>query len=184
MLRILIAGVAGGFAMYVVMSLLHMSPIAQTGIRTLKGDDATIAALKDATGDKPGLYFFPKVDMRAKDAMAKSEAALKANPSGIVIYRRAGWPGMTPKMLIGEFVVELVQALIAAALLSATVIAGYWGRVGFVGGVGLVSAITTNASYHIWYAYPVHYTAANMGIEVAGFLGAGLVMAALLKPEA
>ena len=54
MLRILIAEVAGGFAMYVVMSLLHMSPIAQTGISTLQSDDATIAALKDATGDKPG----------------------------------------------------------------------------------------------------------------------------------
>ena len=56
--------------------------------------------------------------MRAKDAMAKSEAALKANTvRNRTSIRRAGWPGMTPKMLIGEFVVELVQALIAAALL-------------------------------------------------------------------
>lgn len=181
--RVILAGVVAGFAMYVVMSILHMSPIAQIGIRTLKSDDAAIAAIKDATGDKPGLYFFPKVDMKSKDAMAKSEAALKSNPSGIIVYRRAGWPGMAPRMLIGEFVVELIQSLIAAGLLSVTVIAGYWGRVGFVGAVGLVSAITTNASYHIWYAYPHNYTLANMGIEIVSFLAAGLVLAAMLKPK-
>jgi hypothetical protein len=59
----------------------------------------------------------------------------------------------------------------------------YWSRVGFVTLVGLVSAVTTNGSYWNWYPFPLSYTLANMGIELAGFFVAGLAIAALLKPQ-
>jgi hypothetical protein len=181
--RILVAGIAGGFAMYVLMSILHMSPVAQIGFSQMVDDGPALAALKEGTADKPGLYIYPTVDMSSKDAMAKAAADRKVKPSGIFVYQRAGAPGMTPKLLITEFLIEIVQSIIAAALLSVTAISLYWGRVGFVTGVGAVSAITTNVSYWNWYAFPANYTLANMGIEIAGFLAAGLAIAALLKPK-
>src|SRR5579863_7866706 len=84
--RIVLAGVLGGVAMFVVMSIFHMSPVAQIGFSMMKDDAAALSALQTATDNKPGLYIYPTVDMKAKDAMAKAEAARKTNPSGILIY--------------------------------------------------------------------------------------------------
>jgi hypothetical protein len=181
--RIVLAGVLGGLAMFVVMSIFHMSPVAQIGFSMMKDDAAALSALQTATDNKPGLYIYPTVDMKAKDAMATAEAARKTNPSGILIYQPPGSPGMIPKLLVTEFATEVVQALIAAMLLSMTAITVYGARVGFVVLVALVSTISTNISYWNWYAFPASYTLANMGIELASFLAAALVIAALVKPR-
>jgi len=82
-----------------------------------------------------------------------------------------------------EYAKELVQSLLVATLLSFALLATYWSRVGFVVAVGAISTMTTNLSYWNWYAFPTSYTLANMTIEVAGFLAAGLVIAALMKPQ-
>jgi len=184
MIRTLLAGIAGGIAMYVMMSILHMSPIAQIGFSQMKNDAPVLAALKTGTEDKPGLYIYPTVDMSSKDAMTKAAEVRKTNPSGIFIYERAGVAGMSVSQLVHEFLTELVQSILVAALLSFTAIAGYVGRVGFVTLAGVLSAVTTNVSYTIWYAFPLHYTVANMGIEIAGFLAAGLAIAAIVKTRA
>ena len=181
--RIILAGIAGGIAMFVMMSIAHMSLVAQVGFSQMANDKAAISALQTATANKPGLYIYPTVDMHSKDAMSKAEAVRKVMPSGILIYQPPGVPGMTPKLLGTEFATEIVQALIAALLLSFTVIASYVGRVGFVALVGAVSVVTTNISYWNWYAFPASYTLANMGIELASFLAAGFVIAAIVKPR-
>ena len=182
--RIIIAGIAGGIAMFVVMSIAHMSPVAQIGFSQMTDDGPALSALKTATGNKPGLYIYPSVDMTSGDAMARMDAAMKVNPSGILVYQPPGARnGITPKLLITEFVTEVVQALIAAALLSFVAAATYGARVGFVSLVGLVSAITTNISYWNWYAFPLSYTFANMGIEIVSFIAAGFAIAALVKPK-
>lgn len=182
--RIILAGVAGGFAMFVMMSILHMSPVAQIGFNQMSNDKQALAALQAATGNKAGLYIFPTVDMKAKDAMAQMDARMKVEPFGIMAYQPPGAKGGPQlKFLVGEFTKEIIQSLIVAVLLSLTVLAGYWSRVGFVTLVGLVSGITTNVSYWNWYAFPTSYTLANIGIELASFLAAGLAIAALVKPQ-
>ena len=182
--RIILAGVAGSIAMFVMMSILHLSPVAQIGFSQMTDDAPALDALQKATRNKSGLYIFPTVDMKAKDAMAQMDARMKVEPFGIMAYQPPGVRGGPQvKLLVGEFVKEIVQSLIAAVLLSLTVLAGYWSRVGFVALVGLVSGITTNVSYWNWYAFPTSYTLANIGIELASFLAAGLVIAALVKPQ-
>lgn len=182
--RIILAAIAGGFAMFVMMSIAHMSPVSQIGFSQMSDDGPVLAALQKATGNKTGLYIFPAVDMKAKDAMAKMDAATKVEPFGIMAYQPPGHMGISPKLLITEFLVEIAQSLIAATLLSFAMLTAYWSRVGFVALVGLVSAITTNISYWNWYAFPTSYTLANMGIELVGFIAAGLAIAALVKPKA
>lgn len=181
--RIILAGIAGGVAMFFMMSILHLSPVSETGISQMANDTPALEALKTATGNRTGLYLFPSVDMKQKDAMAKMEARMKVEPFGLVAYQPPGALGMTAQHLVSEFAKEIVQSILLALLVSFTLIATYWGRVGFVVLVGVVSTITTNASYWNWYAFPTSYTLANMFIEVASFLAAGLVIAALIKPR-
>lgn len=182
--RILLAGLAGGIAMFVAMSVAHMSPVAQIGFSQMANDAPVLSALQQATANKPGLYIYPTVDMQAKDAMAKAEAVRKVKPSGILIYQAPGAPGMTGALLATEFATEIVQSLLAAFLLSLTALGGYGARAGFVALAGIVSAITTNISYWNWYAFPTSYTLANMAIEIVSFAVAGLAIAAVLRPRA
>jgi len=181
--RIILAGIVGGIAMFVMMSIAHLSPVSQIGFSQMTNDGPALQALQKATGNKRGLYIFPAVDTKAKDFMAKMDAAMKVEPFGIMAYQPPGASGISAKLLITEFLVEVAQSLIAAVLLSFAVLAAYRSRVGFVMLVGLVSVITTNLSYWNWYAFPTSYTLANMGIELASFLAAALVIAAFVKPK-
>jgi hypothetical protein len=183
--RIILAGIAGGFAMFVMMSILHLSPVAQIGFSQMTNDTPALDALQKATGNKPGLYVFPTVDMKAKDAMAQMDARMKVEPFGIMAYQPPGSlpGGFQLKLLVREFANEIVQSILAATLLSFTLLATYWSRVGFVVAIGAVAAIATNVSYWNWYGFSTSYTLANIGIELASFLAAGLAIAALVKPQ-
>jgi hypothetical protein len=182
--RIILAGIAGSIAMFVMMSILHGSPIAQIGVSQMTNDTPALDALQKATNNKPGFYIFPAVDMKAKDAMAQMTARMKVEPFGIMAYQPPGAVGgFSPLLLVREYAKELVQSVLAATLLSFALLATYWSRVGFVVAIGVISTMTTNLSYWNWYAFPTNYTLANMTIEVASFLAAGLAIAALLKPR-
>jgi hypothetical protein len=86
--------------------------------------------------------------------------------------------------MIHEFLKQFAQALIAAFLLSLTVLVSYVSRVGFVLGIGVSAAIATNVSYWIWYGFPLNYTCAQIIMELVSALVAGLAIAAILKPRA
>src|ERR1700756_4137211 len=111
--KTLLAALIGGIVMYIFSSAFHMSPAGQVGVSQSKDDAAMIAAMKSATGDKAGMYHFPYTDMTQKDAMKTMTANLKASPSGVLLYHPAGDAGLSPSRLIGEFVVELIEVMLA-----------------------------------------------------------------------
>ena len=186
MVRILIAGLAGGIAMFVWTSIAHvMTPLGHMGISPIPNEEPVLAALAGSIGDKSGLYFFPWVDPNDPDAQKNYMAKAKTNPSGFIIYHPAGSTAdMTPATLLSEFAKETVQTLIAAFLLSLTVLASYLSRVGFVTLIGVSAGIATNVSNLIWYRYPLDYTLAFVTIEVVGALVAGLAIAAIIRTRA
>jgi len=96
--------------------------------------------------------------------------------------------GCTASILLaiaGANVWSLVaQTLIAAFLLSLTVIAAYVMRVVFVALISVSAALSTNVSYMIWYNFPADYTLGYMSIEIIGGIVAGLVIAWWLTPKA
>jgi hypothetical protein len=70
--------------------------------------------------------------------------------------------------------------MIAAILIAWASIAGYFSRIGFVTLFGIGAAITTNVSYWNWYGFPTNYSLAYGLIELAGFVVAGLAIAAIV----
>jgi hypothetical protein len=183
-MRIFLAGLAGAITMFVWTSVAHMAtPLASTGISQMDNEGALGTALQTATGNKAGFYIFPGADMKDPNAMAKADAAMKIHPSGLLIYHPPGATGITPVRLVAEFLTEFAEALIAAFLLAQTMLAAYAARAGFVTLLGVGAALTTNVSYWNWYGFPVSYTIAYASIEIIGYLVAGLVIAAILKPR-
>ena len=111
MLRILIAGLLGGLAMYVWSSLAHVvTPLGQMGIQTMKNEAAVTGPLKANLAGHPGLYMYP---------VAAEDGDNVAGPAGMIIYRDEV-TGMSPKTLGMEAGVELAEGVLAAFLLSVT----------------------------------------------------------------
>lgn len=184
-MKIIIAGILGGLAMFVWTSIAHVAlPLGQIGLSQIPNEAPVLAALRDSIGDRSGLFFYPWTDMHAPNAMAQAEANMKAHPSGLLIYHPPGAAGMTARMLIVEYVKEAVVSLIAAFLLAQTLVGAYAARVGFVALTGLAAGMTTNVSYWNWYGFPADYTVSAAAIEILGYFAAGLVIAAIVKPQA
>jgi hypothetical protein len=183
-MRIFLAGLLGGIAMFVWTSIAHMTPqISSVGISQIPNEAPVLAAMHDGIGAKPGLYLFPWVDPQDPKMMEKTAALTKTGPSGLLIYHPPGASTDVMAMLIGEFAKELAQALIAAFLLAFTPLAGYWCRVGFVTALGLFASLGTDTSYLIWYGFPLDYTLVYTAIGLIGAFAAGLVIALWMKPR-
>jgi len=181
-MRIVIAGIVGGIAMFVWTSIAHIAlPLGQVGLSQIPNEKLVVSAMQSSIGARTGLYFFPWTDMKSSDAMAQVEAKMKVSPSGLLIYHPPGASGMTAQMLIVEFVKEVVVSLIAAFLLAQAILVSYAARVGFVALTGLAAGLTTNVSYWNWYGFPGDYTVAYAAIDIIGYIVAGLAIAAILK---
>lgn len=187
-IRVLIAGILGAAAMFIWTSVAHVAlPLGQIGLNQMPDETAVLSAMQLSNGDRDGLYFFPWVDPKDPQMMEKSAAAMKVNPTGLLIYHPPGHGVIDMTVpLIEEFVKELAQASIAAFLVSMAAVATYFGRVGFVTLIGVSGTLTTNASYWIWYGFPLNYTLAAFVIDIAGAFAAGLAIAWWLgrKPAA
>lgn len=183
--RILLAGILGGIAMFVWTSIAHMAtPLGMVGIKLIPNEQPVISAMQASMGNERGFYFFPSMGVpmdaprsERNAAMAKYQSILDKNPSGILIYKPAGEKAMTMGQLGGEFGLELVEALLLAALLSMTALASFGSRLGFAFAVGIIAALSTNMSYFTWYGFPMNYTCAAMFTEVMKYVVAGSVIA-------
>ncbi|HXN46943.1 MAG TPA: hypothetical protein VN893_09915 [Bryobacteraceae bacterium] len=184
--RIVLAGALGGIAMFAWMSVAHLVlPLGAAGISQITNNEpALLADMHNTIGQEPGLYMFPSFGSTADHsaaAMQVYEQKLATNPSGLLIYHPPGAKAMTPGQLITEFLLELIEALLAVFLLARTRLGSYAARVGFVTVVGILAALPTNLSYWNWYGFPTTYTAAYMTSQILGFVAAGLVAAAMLR---
>ena len=176
--RILLGGVLGGLALFLWGGLSHMVlGLGNVGIQNIQSP--VYDAMKGAIA-QPGVYLFPESDMKGN-----IKDQYKGGPIGIVAYKPAGAGASMAGQLINETILNIIQALIAAFLLSLAVkLVRYPQRVGFVFVLGILSAIATNIEYWIWYSFPANYTTAAIVDKLVGFMVVGLVVAAFVKPAA
>jgi len=188
-MRILLAGILGGIAMFIWTSIAHMAlPLGEAGINEIPNESAVLSAMQSNMGDKTGLYIFPGLGVgknatreEKSEAMKQMQQRIAANPSGILMYHPPGRPFAFGKSLAVEFSTEVLQAILVIWLLVQTRIGSSGGRVGFVLIAGILAAITTNISYWNWYGFPGVYTASYILIEIVGFVLVGIVAALLLR---
>ena len=188
-MRILLAGILGGIAMFVWTSIAHMAlPLGEAGINEIPNESAVLSAMQGNIGDKTGLYIFPGLGVgknatreEKSEAMKQMQQRIAANPSGILMYHPPGRPFAFGKSLVVEFSTEVLQAILVVWLLAQTRIGSLGGRVGFVLIAGILAAITTNISYWNWYGFPGVYTASYILIEIVGFFLVGIGAALLLR---
>lgn len=179
--RILLAGVLGGFLMFVWGGLAHeVLGLGTVGLQYLPQQQMVMDTLKTSV-PQSGFYFFPQPDAAGKLPPEKA-----GGPYGIMVYHSTGAStGPASTQLVREGALNILLGLLASFLLSlAPGLTGYVSRVGFVIVTGLTVGLMTNVQYWNWYGFPLSYTLANIAIAVIGFLLIGIVAAALVKPAA
>ena len=177
-MRILLASLAAGIAMFVWSSFAHLAtPLGSLGISTLPNESVTVGNLASAIGDKAGLFLFPMPQS------AQPIASAATTPGGFLVFDPRAATTMQPRNLIIEFLTELTEGLLIAWLLAQTALSAYVARVGFVAAIGLTAAITTNIPYWNWYSFPSAYTLGYGFMEFVGYVAAGLVAPAILRPK-
>jgi hypothetical protein len=187
--RKLLAGVLGGIAFFAWSSIAHLATgLGQVGLSELPNEQAVVDSLKANVG-APGLYFFPGYGLGPNATHAQKMAAMKAlaprikaGPIGLMVYHPTGYDALSPRQMLIELGTNIIQVLIAVFLLGQTRIYSFAGRWGFITMAGILAAISTNISYWNWYGFPGDYTAAYISVIAIGFVCAGLVAAALVKP--
>ncbi len=186
--RMLLAGVLGGIALFLWGSLAHIIlEVGNVGIKEIPQEELVVSAMR-ANIHEPGFYFFPGIglppgatDAQKDAAQSRYEQRYAAGPNGVLIYHPKGTKLLSLNQVAIELALNIAQALLAAWLLSlATLIQGYWKRVGFVTMIGALAAITTNIEYWNWYGFPGKYTAAATLDKMIGFFLAGVVVAGVM----
>jgi hypothetical protein len=190
MIRKLLAGVLGGIAFFAWSSLAHVVlPLGQTGIQEIPNEQAVVSGMK-ANITQDGFYFFPGTGLPPTATQSEKMAAMRdlaskgVGPVGILIYHPAKSTNLTPAQLLTEAGTNVVQVLLAVFLLGQTSLISFVARWRFITVAGVLAAISTNISYWTFYGFPGSYTLAYICTVAMGFVFAGLVAAALLKPGA
>lgn len=190
--RIVLAGLLGGVAMFIWMSLAHVVlPLGETGVQEIQNEPAVLSALHAALGEKSGLYAFPATgvgpnasNQEKNAAMQHYDEKLAANPSGLLVYHPPGETGITARRLVTEFLTELIEAILVVFLLAQTRIESFVGRLAFVTVAGIMASLGTNVSYWNWYGFPNNYTAVYIVTQIVGFVCVGAVAGAVMRKTA
>jgi len=187
--RKLLAAVLGGLAFFAWSSVAHLFlGLGEVGIQEIPNEQAVVSGVK-ANITQPGFYIFPGYglgpDATHSQKMAKmSELTpkMQAGPVGIMIVHPEGVNPLSPRQMLTELVTNIFQVLLAIILLGHTALTGFVARWRFITIAGILAAISTNISYWNWYGFPGNYTVAYLCTIAMGFVFAGLVVAAMVKP--
>ncbi len=184
--KILLAGVAGGVALFIWGAVAHMAlGIGESSMKAMQNEEAVLATMKENLKE-PGLYLFPG-GVPSNEITAEQQAELmrkwKQGPSGFLVFHPQGMPAMSAKTLLTELVSNILAALVAAFLLSQALgsLTSFGSRVLFVTLIGLVPFLSISVSFWNWYGFPSGFTMGEFFEQVVGFGLAGVAMAAIMK---
>jgi hypothetical protein len=187
--RIILGGLIGAVTVFLALSVVHMlTGLAEAGVKAMPEEDAVMAAMRSSIHE-PGFYFFPGTSMSAGRTKEQQDAEQKRyqekyeqGPNGVLIYHPGGQAFSFGKLLVNQFVLNLVEAFLAAGVLALLPVGTSYGtRVLVVVLMALFAVMGTNAEYWNWYGFPGRYTLGYSLGSVLSWVAGGLAMAPFVK---
>lgn len=184
-LRIVIAGIVGGFLVFCMGAVNHTVFHFQERTFLKIPESSTFSDNLTARDLKHGLYVFPDMptaaDQRDPEKMTAINERYGTGPSGMLLIVHKG-PVLMGENLGKEFVSNVIAALMASwivSLIAADV--GFAHRWFAVVVMGLFSWISLTASYGIWYRFPHDFVHDELYCALLEWGVAGLVIAAIVR---
>ena len=191
MVRIIIAGVLGGIAMFIGGAFSHMFlELESRAFQRLPDENATLQ-LASGQSLQPGIYDFPHgsennqkmtpAEQRVEDD--RVNAAFRAGPAGFIIIAPIGEDMMGTKQLAGEFIADAIAATLAAFLAAHlstfTSFARRWLLIVLIAPIAWLSL---TASFVLWYRFPLSFIQDGFFAALIEWTVAGAVIAAVVRP--
>ncbi len=177
-MRILIAGLLGGIAIFFWGFLAHtVLPIGEMGMKAPANEDAVLAALRDGLPAK-GIYFLPYIDQREMGDEAKMDAWAQkslASPYAYIVYDPQGRDGREMGANLGvQFATDVSLGLLIAWILSLSS-GGIGRRLGIGAALGAICWLASPVPSWNWYRFPAEYVLAGAIEAIAATVLAALV---------
>ena len=135
-------------------------------------DETVVDSLSDGLSET-SIYFYPDYG----DPEAHSE-----DGPMVIAYFFTDRPAMGQMMGAG-FGHMLISALLVSWIVSKVNRPSYWERVRIVALLGVFVAIWADVGNMIWWRHPAMWTVFHFFYDVLSWLVAGLVIAAIIKPD-
>ena len=184
MKRTVIAGAVGGIVFFIWSAIAHMFlPIGSMGVKTFD-DSAVLPALQQSVTE-PGFYIFPGMDMTGNatpEEQREWEDRYQAGPIGVLVYSPSGDTPMSAANMIWELLSNIVAGIFAAWIIS-LIPTTLGRRAAIVTAIGLIAWLSVSVSHWVWFKFPFAFTIGEGLDQVIGWLLAGLVMSAMIKPR-
>lgn len=163
--RVLTAGSLAGVVVFLWAFLSHMAlGLGEMGISALPAEAPVLGAIKQHVPEA-GFYFFPN-----EGDPTKMEDAYRTNAHGILVSSPAG-----SELAFGRRLSLELLANVLAGILLAWVAGRLGGAMGWARGAGLGLALglfahfAIDASYVIWYDFPIEYGLAQLVEQTVGY---------------
>jgi hypothetical protein len=184
MVRVLLSGILAGIAVFFWGFASHeLLPFGALGIRQIHDEEGVRDALRSRIFE-PGVYQVPGHDM--SKSLSEAELAAESDkyrkgPTGVLVVHPNGRDPALGTLLGKEVATNIVCALIAAIVLT-QVRSNYPGRVLCVMLMGVFGFLIVCVPYWNWYGFPLDFTLGQGVVHLVGWLIAGLIMAAIIRP--
>ncbi len=188
MIRVILAGILGGIAIFMVGGVSHSVFFLQSRAAVALPDESALVETIKVQKLEPGVYGFPEIPMNAKpeEMKAKTEEHEKKymdGPNGLLFIGRTGEKPMAPRELGMEFGSNVLAALLCSFVLACmSPRNGFTTRLAVCFLIGLISWLSIDASYGIWYRFPNLWVMDGLIGALAEWLIAGVLMSAIVKP--
>ncbi|MGQ0799898.1 MAG: hypothetical protein ACT4NL_07275 [Pseudomarimonas sp.] len=179
-MRVLIAGVLAGIALFIWGAIAHTAlPLGEAGMHAPGNEDAILAALREGL-PKEGIYMLPYIaseEMSDEAAMQAWVNKSLANPYAMVIYQPQGRDNSQMGSMLGlQFGSDLATGFALAWVLS-LIATGFGRRLGAAVAIGIIGWLATSVPSMNWYRFPLDSTLAGLVEESVGFFVAGAAAA-------
>lgn len=188
LIRVVLAGLVGGVIVFCAGAFSHaFLELEGQRLRTLPKD----AAIREFLTERkvtPGIYRFPdKPDVSEGTSDEERDAEwlrqFKKGPTGLLIIWPTDEEPMGPEQLIGEFISNVVAALIVAWIISQTAPGNsYAARWIIVLLFGLFTWLATSFSNGLWWRFPWDFIVDGLICSLIEWSAAGFVIAAIAWP--
>lgn len=185
--QLVLGTVLGGIVLFIWSALAWtFIPWPGTPLRAFTNEDAVEAAIV-ANAPQSGNYLLPnphKPGLTSEQTDRLGEKIMRGPMMFASIRLEAMRP--FPVLLIVQFLIQLVSALIATFLLLKTCGLTYGQRVLFVALCGVLIFIAGKLDEWVWWSFSSNFLMMELGAIIVGWILAGLVIAkfAIGKPAA
>ncbi len=179
--RVIIAGVVGGLVIFAWGVASHtILRLGDMGVRNLPAEQTLLPEMKRSITAR-GFYPFPGMPEGEMTTQEKDEwiARYKQGPRGVVVFDPSGGDVVSGSQLTGEFLSNVLGALLLAIVLSVGN-TGVGTRVVLAGCLGVFAWLSIDVSYWIWYRFPALFAFGELIDQVIGWLLAGVAVALIL----